>query len=49
MNDMRQFVTVYIPGGMGLDHSAWWVVCRTACDGMVVEIPIVKLRNSDYT
>lgn len=48
MNDMQQFVTTYIPGGMSINHSAWWIVCRTVRNGMWVEIPVTKLKNSDY-
>lgn len=48
MGMMDQFKICYIPGGMGLDHSEWWIVCRTIRNGMWVEIPIVKLRRSDY-
>ena len=48
MMPMDQFRVRYIPGGMGLDHSAWWVVECRIMQGMWVEIPIQRLRWSDY-
>ncbi len=46
---MSEFVVRYIPGGMSLNHSAWWL-CKTAefRDGTVHDVPIRMLRLSDY-
>ena len=38
----------YIPGGMGLTHSAWWIVEGRWQDGMMVELPVKYLRKADY-
>ncbi len=46
---MNQFVVRYIPGGMGLDHSGWWLCEKiTWRDGSCVEFPQKYLRRSDY-
>lgn len=31
---MDQFRVCYIPSGMGLDHSAWWLCERRVIDGV---------------
>ena len=45
---MDQFRVRYIPGGMGLDHSAWWLCQRELQAGMYVDRPVLRLRKSDY-
>lgn len=47
--DMAQFKIKYIPGGMGLNHSAWWVCVNVLYDGIYLDIPIKYIRKSDYT
>ena len=49
MNDMKQFKIQYIPGGMSLSHSAWWL-CEIVVhrDGVVRSHPIKFLRKADY-
>ena len=42
---MDQFYVQYIPGGMGLDHSAWWLYCR---HDAVYSYAIKMLRRADY-
>jgi len=46
---MENFVVRYIPGGMSLYHSGWWL-CRLwdLRDGVVHEAPIRMLKKSDY-
>ena len=47
--EMQQFKVKYIPGGMGLNHSAWWVLCVTVLyDGIYVDIPVKFIRKSEY-
>lgn len=45
---MDQFQMCYIPGGMGLDHSAWWVCETLLISGVYVRVPRQRLRRSDY-
>ncbi len=46
---MNQFVVRYIPGGMGLVHSGWWLCEKIMwSDGSCVEYPQKYLRRSDY-
>jgi hypothetical protein len=45
---MGQFRVSYIPGGMGLDHSAWWVVEKRLINGMYVDLRVQRLRRSEY-
>ncbi len=44
----EQFRICYRPGGMGLDHSAWWVCATVLFSGVYVDIPVKRLRRSDY-
>ena len=46
---MDQFRVCYIPGGMGLDHSAWWLCERRVIDGVGRDWPLRRLRRSNYT
>lgn len=45
---MTHFRVRYIPGGMGLNHSAWWIVEAKWLNGMLVELPVKFLRKADY-
>jgi hypothetical protein len=45
---MTHFRIQYRPGGMGLDHSAWWLVLCTVVGGVWTQIPLRRLRRSDY-
>ena len=46
---MDQFVVRYIPGGMSLHHSAWWVCDATYTGGgTFFERPVKYLRKADY-
>ena len=45
---MEHFKVCYIPGGMGLDHSGWWLCERKIIQDMWVDIRIKYLRKSDY-
>lgn len=46
---MDQFVVRYIPGGMSLNHSGWWLCEKIMWrDGSFVEYPQKYLRRSDY-
>jgi hypothetical protein len=45
---MDQFRVRYIPGGMGLDHSAWWLCHRELHSGMYIDRPVLRLRKSSY-
>jgi hypothetical protein len=42
---MNQFKRVFYPGGMSLDHSAWWLV-RVGDYGMYIKIR--KLATTKY-
>lgn len=46
---MDQFKRVYMPGGMGLDHSCWMLV-YVGYDARygTYYIPLRKLARSDY-
>ena len=46
--DMHQFQVRYIPGGMGLNHSAWWICATVLWDGVYVNVPVKYLYRSDY-
>jgi hypothetical protein len=48
MMEMSQFRVCYRPGGMGLDHSAWWVCATVLFGGVYIDIPVKYLRRSDY-
>ncbi len=45
---MDQFVRQYRPGGMGLNHSSWWIAVQVIRDGMIVDIPVQFLQWSNY-
>jgi hypothetical protein len=45
---MDQFKVCYIPGGMSLNHSAWWVCVTVFQDGVSVRIPVKRLTRSTY-
>jgi hypothetical protein len=45
---MTQFRVRYIPGGMSLHHSAWWIVEEKWFNDIVVELPVKLLRKADY-
>lgn len=46
---MEQFKVCYIPGGMGLDHSFWWLCELRIVQGIWMDWPIKRLKRSDYT
>jgi hypothetical protein len=47
--DMAQFRECYIPGGMGLNHSGWWLCVRVQWhDGTYYDKPVKFLRRADY-
>lgn len=45
---MKQFKVRYIPGGMSMYHSAWYVCESTIMSGMMIERPVKFLRRSEY-
>jgi hypothetical protein len=45
---MDQFKVRYYPGGMGLDHSSWWVVVTVYRNGELFDLPVKYLRRADY-
>ena len=46
---MDQFQVRYIPGGMSLYHSGWWLVqLHHFRDGLIHEAPIRMLQKSSY-
>ena len=46
---MDHFVVCYIPGGMSLYHSGWWLCqLQKFGDGMTHEAPIRMLSKSTY-
>lgn len=46
--EMTEFVVNYIPGGMGLNHSAWWLCKRELHSGVYINRPVKFLRRADY-
>lgn len=45
----ENFIVRYIPGGMSLGHSGWWLVHKIQFrDGSVDEMPIRMVRKADY-
>jgi hypothetical protein len=46
---MSQFRVCYIPGGMSLEHSAWWL-CETMvfADGTVINYKLRFIKRADY-
>ncbi len=46
---MDQFAVRYIPGGMSLYHSGYWLVqLQPLSNGVVHEAPIRMLQKSSY-
>ena len=45
---MDHFRVLYRPGGMGLNHSSWWVAETKLLGGMFVQVPVKFLKRSDY-
>jgi hypothetical protein len=45
---MNQFKVCYIPGGMGLSHSSWWLCESKVVQGMWMDWQIKRLKRSDY-
>jgi hypothetical protein len=46
---MDHFVVRYIPGGMSLYHSGWWLCqLQPIRDGFVHEAPIRMLSKASY-
>lgn len=45
---MNQFKIAYIPGGMGLDHSGWWLVETILHSGCYIDVRHRYLKRSDY-
>jgi hypothetical protein len=46
---MNHFVIRYVPGGMGLSHSGWWLCEKISYgDGTYFDRPQKYLRRSDY-
>jgi hypothetical protein len=44
---MDQFRVCYIPGGMSLYHSGWWLCSVQALrDGMTYQAPIKMLKKA---
>jgi len=48
INMMTHFTIKYIPGGMGLSHSAWWLCERILCQGVYIDSHIRKFKEADY-
>jgi hypothetical protein len=47
--EMSNFVVRYIPGGMSLYHSGWWLCqLHAMSNGMTHEAPIRMLEKADY-
>jgi hypothetical protein len=45
---MMHFRVQYRPGGMGLNHSSWWIAETRLLNGVVVQVPVKFLRWSNY-
>ena len=45
---MNQFRIQYRPGGMGINHSSWWITETKLLDGIVIQIPMKFLKRADY-
>jgi len=46
---VENFSVRYIPGGMSLSHSGWWLVHTLQFrDGTIYEMPIRMVRKADY-
>ena len=48
MMDMQQFQVRYIPGGMTLNHSGWYVCCNVFHSGVSIDVPVKFISKSDY-
>jgi hypothetical protein len=48
MNMMDQFVVTYIPGGMTLHHSAWYLCENIYRSGVYFPYRHTCLKRSDY-
>jgi hypothetical protein len=48
MNMMDQFKVCYIPGGMSLNHSGWWLCHTFLHSGVYVDVPLKLLSQSTY-
>jgi hypothetical protein len=46
--DMDQFRVCYVPGGMTLSHSGWFLCHRVLLGGIYVDLPIKFLKRADY-
>jgi hypothetical protein len=45
---MNQFKLKYIPGGMGLDHSGWWLCETKLYWGVYTDVPVKYIKRADY-
>lgn len=45
---MMQFKVCYVPGGMSLNHSGWWLCERMLHSGVYIDVPRKYLRKADY-
>lgn len=45
---MNHFKVKYIPGGMGLNHSAWYLCETILYNGVYMDFPVKHLGRSDY-
>lgn len=46
---MDQFRVCYFPGGMTLEHSAWWLCEAMVCeDGTVTHYKLRFIKRADY-
>jgi len=45
---MHQFKVCYIPGGMDLTHSSWWLCERKVVQGVLMDWKIKRLKWADY-
>jgi hypothetical protein len=46
---MNQFKVCYIPGGMSLNHSAWYLCETHLLSGVYRDVSMKFLKVSDYT
>ena len=45
---MNQYKVCYIPGGMSLNHSSWWLCERRLVSGIYTDIPVKFIKKADY-
>jgi hypothetical protein len=45
---MTEFTVKYIPGGMGINHSAWYLCRRELHSGVYIDQQVKFLRKADY-